>query len=81
MSLGEAVTLIIALMGVAGVIFTALRYNRDDSTAIVAQQSHIVADMKLLNDELRTTVGRLKEENDELRRTVDRLTRKLPDAR
>ena len=80
MSLGEAVTLAIAIMGVAGVIFTALRYNRDDTTAIVDQQSHIVADMKSLNDELRTTVDRLRQENDALRSTVDRLTRKVPDA-
>ena len=80
LSFGEAITIVIALMGIAGVVFTALRFNRDDTTAIVNQQSSIVADMKVLNDELRSTVDRLRVENEELRRTVDRLTRKLPDA-
>jgi prephenate dehydrogenase len=80
MSLGEAVTLAIAIMGVAGVIFTALRYNRDDTTAIVTQQSTIVHDMQALNEELRTQIDRLMKENDQLRSTVERLTNKVPDA-
>ena len=68
MTLGEAITLFIAIFGVAGIIFTALRYNRDDTTAIVNQQSTLVRDMQAVNEELRVRVKELQTE-------VDRLTR------
>ena len=49
----HALPIIIGLLGIAGIIFTALKYNRDDTTAVVTQQSMIVGEMKTLNDELR----------------------------
>lgn len=70
----EAVSVILGILGVAGLIFTALKFNRDDTTSIVSQQNTLVTDMKLLNDELRTTTDRLRLENTDLRTQVDRLT-------
>jgi hypothetical protein len=64
---GQLIALIIGVFGVCGVIFTAMRYNRDDTTAIVNQQTQITGEMKVLNDELRITVTTLRTERDECR--------------
>ena len=72
-----ALPIIIGLLGIAGLIFTALRHNRDDTTAIVTQQSTIVGEMKVLNDELRTTTTRLREERDGLQLQVGELTNQI----
>ena len=71
------VALAIGIMGVAGVIFTALRFRRDDTTAIVNQQNVILSDMKTLNEELRTTANDLRTERDALRVQVEELTRQV----
>jgi len=71
--IAQLVSLIIGVLGLAGLIFTAMRYNRDDTTAIVNQQNVIVTDMKLLNDELRTTAKQLREERDALAVQVEEL--------
>ena len=73
----SALPLIIGLLGVAGIVFTALKYNRDDTTAVVTQQNVIVADMKLLNDELRVTTADLRTERDGLREQVGELTKQI----
>ena len=56
----QLVALGIGILGVAGVIFTALRYNRDDTTAILSQQEVILGDMRSLNDELRLMIADLR---------------------
>ena len=68
------VPILLGVLGVCGLIFTALRYNRDDTTAIVTQQNTIVDEMKTINGELRLTSDSLRAERDELRQQVDRLT-------
>jgi chromosome segregation ATPase len=73
-NLPQILALILGLVGLAGVIFTALKYNRDDTTAIVGQQSTILNDMKSLNEELRSTATSLREERDALRTQVENLT-------
>lgn len=73
MELGQAIALIVGLAGLAGVIFTALRFNRDDTTAMVTQQSTILRDMAGLNEELRKTNQELKSEVAALREQVQRL--------
>ena len=45
-------------------LFTALRFRRDDTTAVVTQQAQITTEMKTLNDELRLAVDRLRKERD-----------------
>ena len=64
---GEFAALALGIFGVAGVIFTALKYNRDDTTAVVNQQAQIVGTMKTLNEELRTTADSLRTEVQSLR--------------
>lgn len=76
-STAEAVSVALGIMGIAGLVFTALKFNRDDTTSIVNQQNTILGDMKILNEELRTTTDRLRVERDELRTQVDRLTGQL----
>ena len=60
----SALPLIIGILGLAGLIFTALRFGRDDTTAVIAQQAQITEEMKLLHDELRITAERLRKERD-----------------
>jgi hypothetical protein len=73
----NALPIIIGLLGVAGLLFTAMKYNRDDTTSVVNQQNVIVSDMKLLNDELRTTTADLRGERDGLRAQVEELTKQI----
>jgi hypothetical protein len=65
--------LVIGLMGLGGVIFTALKFNRDDTTAVVSQQDTILNEMKTVNEELRLTVVDLRTERDALRLEVQEL--------
>ena len=59
-----------AILGLGSLIFTALKYNRDDTTALVNQQSVIVHDMQAVNEELR-------HERDDCRGEVADLRRRL----
>lgn len=61
----EALPIIIGIVGLAGVIFTAMRYGRDDTTQVVTQQAQITEEMKTLHDELRATADRYRAERDE----------------
>ena len=61
----EALPIIIGIVGLAGVIFTAMRYGRDDTTQVVAQQAQITEEMRTLHDELRATADRYRAERDE----------------
>jgi hypothetical protein len=65
-SLAELVTLALALMGIAGTIFTALSWRRNDTGALVAQQDTLFNELRGMNDTLRM-------ERDELRLEVTRL--------
>ena len=75
------VTLAIGVFGLAGVIFTALKFNRDDTTAIVSQQNTLMGDMKMLNEELRTSTKTLQDERDSLREEVKGLRAQIADLR
>lgn len=77
MDFAGVVSLAIAIMGIGGLVFTALRYRRDDTTAIVSQQDTIFSEMRALNEELRTTVQQLREENDRLTAQVQELRHEL----
>ena len=73
----QLITLGIAVLGLGGLIFTALKFNRDDTTSILTQQDTIVGEMRLLNEELRTSTSSLREERDSLKLQVDRLTKEI----
>ena len=73
MDLGSIIALVTGILGVAGLCFTALRLNRDDTTAVVSQQSKVLHDIATLNAELRQTNVDLRTEVAELREQVQRL--------
>lgn len=64
------IALITAGVGVAGVIITALKYNKESSARAVEAQSQIVEDMKILNDEMRAKVADQNAEIAELRAQI-----------
>ena len=70
-------SIILGIAGLAGIIFTALRYRRDDTTALVGQQDTILNEMKALNEENRQAATILREERNELRAQVERLTHEI----
>ena len=70
-------SIILGICGLAGIVFTALRYRRDDTTALVGQQDTIVNEMKALNEENRQAVALLREERNELRAEVERLRHEI----
>lgn len=76
-----ALPIIIGIMGLAGVVFTALRFGRDDTTAVVTQQAQITAEMQTLNIELRATADRLRDERDDSRLDVEKLTGQVEELR
>ena len=67
----------IAVFGLGGLVFTALRWRRDDTTAIVSQQDTLFGELRALNDELRNTVAQLRAENDRLQAQITDLKREL----
>ena len=73
-SWAEIIPTIIGLLGLSSLIFAALRYRRDDTTAVLNQQNTILTEMKTLNDELRTTTDSLRNERDQLKVQVTELT-------
>jgi hypothetical protein len=76
-----ALPLVIGIIGLGGLVFTALRFRRDDTSAIVNQQDTIFAEMRSLNAELRETTDRLRAERDELTVQVERLTAQVQELR
>lgn len=79
--LAATLPLVIGILGLGGLVFTALRFRRDDTTAILTQQNTIMGEMKTLNDELRTSVTSLREERDQLRTQVESLTGEITSLR
>ncbi len=57
---------IVTLAGSGGIVFGALRYNRDEAGKIVGQQASVLSDMRGLIDELQEALVRTRTERDEL---------------
>jgi len=66
MFLSTWVPLITASIALLGGLVAALRFNRQDAKLIVETQSTVMADMKVLNDELSVSAQRMRAERDEL---------------
>jgi hypothetical protein len=75
------ITLAIGILGLGGLVFTALRFRRDDTTAIVSQQDTILSDMKALNEEFRQAAVAMRAERDDLKNQVGRLTEEVAKLR
>lgn len=63
--------LVIGVVGLAGVVFTALRFRRDDTTAVVDQQYKITQEMKTLVDTQTLALCELRSENARLRSELE----------
>lgn len=74
-------TIIGGLVGSGGIVFGALRYNRDEAGKVVTQQTNVLTDMRGLNDELVEALARLREERDDLRRQLAECTGEAGDRR
>lgn len=68
--------LIIGIIGLAGLVFTAMRFGRDDTTQVVTQQAQITAEMKTLSDELRTQRDECRTERQNLQTQLEKLLRR-----
>ena len=55
--MGEVVGLVIGIAGLGSLIFAALSWRRNDTTAIVQQQSTLVHDMESLTGQLREALA------------------------
>jgi predicted phage gp36 major capsid-like protein len=67
--------------GLMAAVFTALRFNRDDATAVVNQQKNVLDSMKSLNDELEAALQRTREELKEMRAENDVLRAEIRELR
>ena len=47
------IAIVVGLTGLSGCVWAGLRFRRDDTTAIVNQQTQVVTSMQALNTELR----------------------------
>jgi cell division protein FtsB len=65
--------MIVAIAGSGGLVFGALRYNREESGKVISQHSIILADMRTLNEELHQALQRTREERDALTEEVTKL--------
>ena len=65
--------IVTGLLGLSGLIFTALHFRTDDTKAIVDQQSTVLHDMATLNDELRKERDVLRDEVADQRAELQRL--------
>jgi uncharacterized membrane protein len=52
-ALSEIIAALMLLGSLGGIIFTALRFRRDDTAVIVSTQSTVVHDIQAMNAELR----------------------------
>lgn len=82
--MAEWLSVIIGLLGVSGIVFTALRYRRDDTTAVVNQQAALFDEMRVITENLRAErdalalqVDRLRAEVGELRSAAGRIEDRL----
>lgn len=74
-------SIVLGICGLGGLIFTALRWRRDDTGSLVGQQDTILNEMKVLNEENRLAAARLREERNELSTQVEQLMAEIEKLR
>lgn len=75
------ISAVIALAGTGGVVFGALRYNRDEAGKVVVQQTTVLTNMQALNDELTEALTRARDEAARFRQERDELMAELRNCR
>lgn len=73
MDAGTWIAIVTGIIGLAGLVFTALKFNADRSSAAVQQASDVLEDMRKLNDALHIRINDLEKEIDQLHKQVDKL--------
>lgn len=81
MTISTALGVILAMVGSGGVIFGALRYNREEAGKIIQQHAQILADMRLLNEELQRALLDARTERDDLKVEVALLRHEIKHLR
>jgi len=66
------ISVVVALAGTGGIVFGALRYNRDEAGKVVSQQSTILDDMRDLMAEQQSALTNARVERDEERSASQR---------
>lgn len=79
--LPAAISAVIALAGTGGVVFGALRYNRDEAGKVVLQQTTVLTSMQALNDELTEALTRSRDDAAQFRKERDDLIAELQGCR
>lgn len=64
------ISVVVAVAGSGGIVFGALRYNRDEAGRVVTQQTAVLESMRGLNDELQSALDRVRLERDDLVKEV-----------
>jgi hypothetical protein len=79
--IAASLSVVIGVIGIAGLIFTALSFGRSDTTQVVTQQAQITQEMKTLNDEQRQRAELLLRERDDCRMESQRLHGQIEELR
>ena len=79
--IAASLSVVIGIIGVVGLIYTALSWNRSDTTQVITQQSAITAEMKTLVDEQRKRVEELRQERDDCRMDRERMVGQMEELR
>lgn len=81
MSLTAWLPVVTVILAVIGGVVAMLKFPQERASAVIAQQSTVLADMKSLNDDLGNTANRIRGERDELLAKVTELTTEIRDLR
>lgn len=83
--MNSTIPVILAIMGAfagsGGILFGAVRYNRDEAGKVIVQQTSILTDMRALNDELIESLDRVRTERDAVRLDRDQLRNQLTECK
>lgn len=77
MALSAWLPLATVLVAIIGAFVAALKFPQERATAIIGQQSTVLADMRTLNEDLNATATRVRAERDDLLKQVTELTLRI----
>lgn len=63
----QSVSVILGIIGLGALVFTALRFRREDTGALVEQATKLVTGMDTLTDELRAERDDARQQRDQMR--------------
>jgi uncharacterized coiled-coil DUF342 family protein len=81
MDVSQIVALLTAIAGLGGITLAIWRLKGEGSDRILTQQTTILGDMKVLNDELKGTLDSTRSERDQLMNEVQKLREEVTKLR